>query len=137
MKFTFQPRQEGGAPAWPWIGAGLLSLAAVGAAFQLVPRRLIPPCGFRLMTGHPCPSCGMTRMGSHLLRGHLATSFTMNPFLFSVVAALGLWVATGAVARLFGRDFFIEIPAFQEKWIWLTLGAGFLANWWYLWSVGR
>jgi hypothetical protein len=59
-------------------------LAAVVAVFtvaaQLHPDGLsqgahrqlgLPPCGFVLMSGLPCPTCGMTTSFAHTIRGHL------------------------------------------------------------------
>ncbi len=47
-------------------------------------------CGFRRLTGHPCPGCGLTRSFTYLAHGHLADAFRINalgPFVFAFVAA--------------------------------------------------
>ena len=80
---TFEPRH-----AFPLIAAGGLAFAAV-AAFTAVP---LPPCPFRLLTGLPCPGCGMTRSLSAMLHGNLALSFRYHP--------LGPVLFAGAVACL-------------------------------------
>ncbi len=36
-------------------------------------------CTFRVMTGIPCPSCGMTRAVVLFLRGHIGESLRMHP----------------------------------------------------------
>jgi Protein of unknown function (DUF2752) len=38
----------------------------------------LPPCTFRLLTGLPCPSCGMTTSFALLLHGDLAASLRAN-----------------------------------------------------------
>ena len=38
-------------------------------------------CLFRLMSGIPCPGCGLTRAAILLLKGHAAESFNMHPML--------------------------------------------------------
>jgi Protein of unknown function (DUF2752) len=38
----------------------------------------LPPCTFRLLTGLPCPSCGMTTSFALLVRGDLAASLRAN-----------------------------------------------------------
>ena len=39
----------------------------------------LPPCGFRLMFGRPCPSCGMTTSWAHLMRGQLTQAALTHP----------------------------------------------------------
>ena len=55
-------------------------------------------CPFRLATGGWCPGCGGTRALRHLMRGDLAMSLTLNPFLLVVLSqAVALGVAFLAV----------------------------------------
>ena len=82
-----------------------LALAAVAAA--LIPRRgdrLPTICPFRLVTGYPCPTCGMTRSWHSLARLDPMRAVRDHPF---GPAVLGM-VATGAfspatVDRFAGR----------------------------------
>jgi hypothetical protein len=137
MRFRFRRASETReVPAWPFVGLGLVILAALGAVVSLLPARFIPPCGFHLLTGHPCPTCGVTRMGLALLHGHVGQALHENPFFFFVIAGLSLWVAAGAGARLAGRTLTVEVGAKEERWLWLALLVAFLANWWYLWHAG-
>jgi hypothetical protein len=39
----------------------------------------LPPCTFAWVTGHPCPSCGMTTSFAWFVRGRLDRSFRANP----------------------------------------------------------
>ncbi len=55
----------------------------------------LPMCGFLLLTGQPCPSCGMTTSWSHLMRGQLLRSMQANAagtWLGCWVFVLSLWV---------------------------------------------
>lgn len=52
----------------------------------------LPPCGFVVMFGMPCPSCGMTTSWSWLTRGDLIRSWQANPGGLS----LGLFVGVMA-----------------------------------------
>lgn len=80
------------------------SLALGGAAVLLVAAMLepdargygthaqlgLPPCGFLLLTGAPCPGCGLTTAFAHAIRGDWMLAANANPFgllLFGLVLA--------------------------------------------------
>lgn len=51
----------------------------------------LPPCGFLVYTGYPCPGCGLTTSFSHMIRLDVAGAFAANPFgilLFLCTAAM-------------------------------------------------
>lgn len=58
---------------------GLLLAAAYLAATGLSG---IPVCPLVLMTGLPCPGCGMTRAALLFLTGHWRQAFAMHPFFY-------------------------------------------------------
>ncbi len=58
---------------------GLLLAAAYLAAAGLL---RIPVCPLVLMTGLPCPGCGMTRAALLFLSGHWRQAFVMHPFFY-------------------------------------------------------
>jgi len=81
----------------PWMRRGLAmvalaSMTVLGIAAWLHPyddegrpllmethRQLgLPPCTFRLVTGMPCPSCGMTTSFALLMHGELSASLKAN-----------------------------------------------------------
>lgn len=137
MNLRIAPRRKGAPlPAWPFVGLGLGILAAGAYLVSLVPLRWIPPCGFHTLTGHPCPSCGATRMTQALLHARLLEAFRLNPLFAGLLAGFTLWFLAGAGARLAGRDLTVEVGAREEKWLWLALLAAFLINWAYLWRAG-
>jgi hypothetical protein len=64
------------------VGALLLPPSGVG----------LPLCPSRLLSGAPCPGCGLTRSVTNLVRGDVAQSWRYNPFGI-VALALALWFA--------------------------------------------
>lgn len=65
----------------------------------------LPPCNFVVMTGQPCPSCGMTTSFALLVRGDLRASLHANwvgTTLAAFWAVLLVWcVVSAARAKLF------------------------------------
>lgn len=57
----------------------LLLLAAYAAAAQLLFQTV---CPFAILTGRPCPACGMTRACLLLLGGHFSAAAALNPAVF-------------------------------------------------------
>jgi hypothetical protein len=69
----------------------------------------LPPCGFLVFTGYPCPGCGLTTAFAHMVRLQLLGAWHANPFgivLFTVtaltipLAAIGFVRGWGVVATL-------------------------------------
>ena len=40
----------------------------------------LPPCGFLMVTGLPCPGCGLTTCFAHMIRGEVVMAARANPF---------------------------------------------------------
>ena len=108
---------------WVRIGLALIALGLVlvfGIARWLNPRdengnprRMethrqlgLPPCTFYLVTGLPCPSCGMTTSFSHLAHGDVANSLKANPMgtllAVSALAAIPWCLVSAAWGRRLG-----------------------------------
>jgi len=56
----------------------------------------VPLCPFALVTGLPCPGCGMTRATRALLRGNLAESVGWHPLVLPVAPLVVAWALLGA-----------------------------------------
>jgi hypothetical protein len=97
-----------------WSAAAFLACAAVlGLAWRITPdprgygtheQLGLAPCGMIIMTGLPCPTCGMTTAFAHTVRGQWARAFLAQPSGFILALAtiaaalLALWCAvTGRV----------------------------------------
>jgi hypothetical protein len=77
--------------------------AAGGTALTLLGFPLPTMCLFRLTTGLPCPSCGLTRSVALLMHGQPAASLALHPFGL-VAVALALFQLPPRVVRAWGRD---------------------------------
>jgi uncharacterized protein DUF2752 len=63
----------------------------------------LPPCGFLVFTGYPCPGCGLTTSFAHMIRLEVGGAFHANPFgilLFSSSAAMIPLALVGIVRRM-------------------------------------
>ena len=55
----------------------------------------LPPCGWAIAFGRPCPTCGMTTAFAHAAHLHPIRAFVTQPMglVFAVGPAVGFWVA--------------------------------------------
>ncbi len=63
----------------------------------------LPPCGFLVYTGYPCPGCGLTTSFAHMIRLEVFGAFHANPFgilLFLATAAIVPISLYGIVKKL-------------------------------------
>jgi hypothetical protein len=55
-------------------------------------------CAFRRVTGHPCPTCGMTRSLAALAKGDWRASLALHPLGLAFALQLALvWAAAGVM----------------------------------------
>ena len=57
----------------------LITYITLGAIFKFT------ICPVRLLTGIPCPGCGITRSLRELLHGHFAEAFRLHPFIYIII----------------------------------------------------
>lgn len=91
----------------------------------------LPPCGLLMISGWPCPTCGMTRAFAHAARGQLASAFHAQP------AGLTLAIAAAVTAIAAGGTL-VTGRTYRVNWFRLSpTGVGFgvvgvlLAGWVY------
>jgi len=67
----------------------------------------LPPCNFVILTGKPCPSCGMTTSFALLVRGDVGASLRAN-WAGTLIAVLWAFTMVWAIASgIRGRPLFI------------------------------
>lgn len=107
--------------AWMALIAGGVTLFAVGLG------HLVPPCGFKLLTGLYCPGCGSGRVARALLALDPAAAWRANP---AVLVALP-FTAYALVRETLHAWAVVELPWPKTRgsaWIW-TLLAVIVAFW--------
>lgn len=89
-----------------------------------------PACLMPILTGHPCPTCGMTTAFSYTIRGQLLDAFHAQPA--GLALALGLFGASLCCVRVFvtGNYDFVRLQA-QPGRIALLVVAIVLFGWIY------
>lgn len=118
--------------------ARLAVVAALGGGLFTVLVSGLVGCQFAIITGGPCPGCGLTRATLAIARGDLGAAFALQPFAFLVsplfaACALGLarlyvtgtpWKASGPLRVWMGPVFAVLMLAMVAFW-----AARFLGFW--------
>jgi hypothetical protein len=116
------------------IWGSILVLAALLATAWLFSGIATPRCPLYAATGIPCPTCGMTRATSSLLRGEIVEAFTLNPLMAAALLGATLYVCYATVVVI-GRLPRLRLETFTKTEADLArlLAIGLLAaNWIYL-----
>lgn len=120
------------------IGLVLLAMLVVGAALRPAPeghgthqQMGLPPCGFYLATGTPCPTCGMTTAFAHVANRAPVAGFVTQPFgaALALVASVGFWGC--AHVALFGSRLGRVLGKLMGSRAVLITAGVWLASWVY------
>lgn len=87
---------------WSDIKNAKLAILCIALYFTIVSHFLYSSCPLVMITGLPCPACGMTRAGISVLRGHFALAWELHPFIYVVLALLA---AYGVNRYLLGKSY--------------------------------
>lgn len=106
---------------------------AIGGAFAVCVGFVLSPgeiedgrvlCPFRLATGSPCPTCGITRSWVYALHGWWREALITNPFGFATLGALSVLAVALMILRLKGvRPPTLDL-ILRNRWV-----VGFFALW--------
>lgn len=114
----------------------LLAMLVVGAYLTPSPeghgtheQMGMPPCGFLIATGLPCPTCGMTTAVTLAAHRHPVQAVLTQPFgaLVAIGGAMGFWgcLHVAAFGSRLGR---LAEPLLRPRILWI--GAGLLVAAW-------
>jgi len=123
------------------LGAGLL----LGVAAWLKPdpsgmgthRQLgLSSCSLPMLTGYPCPSCGMTTAFAHAVRGQFIDAFMAQPAGLCVALATGVVVMLAGYSAVTGRSWCINWYRIPARWLTLGVIGVILGAWGFKVVVG-
>jgi hypothetical protein len=113
-------------------------IGVIGFAIaRWIPIAMIIPfwgCGFRKLTGIPCPGCGLTRVADRFAHFNLLGAFKANP-LGTVAAALFASAILGSALHLAFRVPMPELVLNDKEWARVRWGAVFLFAANYAWVI--
>ena len=96
----------------------------------------LPPCTFKLLTGVPCPSCGMTTSFALLMHGDLENSLRANA-VGTLLALFGLAVIPWSLASVLRqRPLFIVSLERASVWIVVVFVVLLLTRWLVVLGLG-
>ena len=120
-----------------WLTVGGASLCLLGLALA-TPGIRLPLCVFKIVTGIPCPTCGLTRAVMALSRGDLDRALFMNPLAtVAGVAALAYLAYAAAVIAFRLPRLRPQVSPVDARILRVTAVTVFLANWIWLIATGR
>ncbi len=120
-----------------WLLVGSASICLLGVALA-TPGIQLPLCGFKTITGLPCPTCGLTRTVIALSRGDVPRGLFMNP-LAAILCGAGLLYLLYAALVLALRlpRFRPTVSATGARRLRIAAFTALAANWLWLIATGR
>lgn len=79
----------------------------------------LPPCTFPMLTGYPCPTCGITTSFAYFARGRLLAAFHAQPAGFAIATALAVVLFGACWTLVTGRSAISEwnrFPTATRGW---------------------
>jgi uncharacterized protein DUF2752 len=91
--------------SFPAVAGVAYAALAVQAVHPIVSENGVTFCPFRLLTGIPCPGCGMGHSLVYALRGDFAGSFHSHPLGIPLLLVWTAWLGWGILNLSRGRSF--------------------------------
>ena len=91
--------------SFPAVAAAAYAAVVAQAIHPILPEHGATICPFRLLTGIPCPGCGMGHSLVFALRGDFAGSFHSHPLGIPLLVLWTAWLGWGLANLARGRAF--------------------------------
>ena len=109
---------------WLSVAGGCAAALVVAATIEPSPSGYgthtqlgLPPCGFLLLTGSPCPGCGLTTAFAHAIRGDWTLAIGANPLGLALFVMTCCCIPLGLVAALRGWSLASVVDRFSlNRW---------------------
>jgi len=89
----------------------------------------LAPCGFKLSTGYPCMSCGMTTAFAHMAHGQVFSAVAVQPMGAVLYVLTAAAIAICGITALTGQAWpSLSIRLYDQR-LWMGLLALWLASW--------
>ncbi|MGB2988156.1 MAG: DUF2752 domain-containing protein [Phycisphaerae bacterium] len=95
-----------------------------------------PPCTVVLLTGYPCPTCGMTTAFAHAVRGELLSAFHAQPAGFAMALATILAACVSLSVVFTGKVWAVNWYRVSPARVTLAFLLLILGGWFYKLAVG-
>ncbi len=110
------------------LGAGFVAALILGIGALWTPSGSVVVCPLLLLTGLPCPTCGITRSVSATLHGQLSEALRFHP-LGPVVVLLAVVVLASSLAQLARRPWLDRLTPWGYRVFFVLLGFEILFVW--------
>src|SRR5260370_8203293 len=89
----------------------------------------LPPCNFKVVTGLPCPSCGMTTSFALLVHGDFRNSLRANAVGTLLAIFCLAFIPWSLFSAVRGRSLFVVSLEKSETWLVIVLITPLLLRW--------
>lgn len=121
-----------------WAISGSIALVVILIATTLEPAAVghgthtqlgLPPCGFFVVTGMPCPGCGLTTAFAHMVRFEWALAARANAFGVPLFLSTALYVPLSVVGVLRRWPVVPTLERLRADYAFVLLAASAMVNW--------
>lgn len=96
------------------IGKQKWAILIIAAYFFILRQYGDRSCPMVMITGFPCPACGLSRAGLSFLRGDFGLAFHTHPFIYPIIFLTLLFFVY--------RYIFLKSPIFLKKYLLMLIG---------------
>lgn len=89
----------------------------------------LPPCGFLVFTGYPCPGCGLTTAFAYMIRLQVTGAWTANPFGIALFLATAAFIPFAAMGFVRGWSVVAALDRVHAEKIAIVLAALSVITW--------
>lgn len=89
----------------------------------------LPPCGFLVFTGYPCPGCGLTTAFAYMIRLDVLGAWGANPFGIALFLATAAFIPFAAIGFVRGWSVVAALDRVHAEKVAIVLAALSVITW--------